>query len=131
MSIRHLDRLLEPKSVVVIGASDRAGSVGNTVWCNIRAGSFAGPIYAVNPKHTTLDAVAVFARPADLPQAPDLAVLCTPPATVPALIEALGRLGTRAAIVMTAGLSAAQKQATLDAARPICCAYLALTALAC
>ena len=118
MSIRHLDRLLEPKSVVVIGASDRAGSVGNTVWCNIRAGTFAGPIYAVNPKHATLDAVGVFARPADLPEAPDLAVLCTPPATVPALIEVLGRLGTRAAIVMTAGLSAAQKQATLAAARP-------------
>jgi acetyltransferase len=72
----------------------------------------------VNPKHATLDGAAVFARVADLPQAPDLAVLCTPAATVPDLIEQLGRLGTRAAIVMTAGLSAAQKQATLDAARP-------------
>ena len=62
MSIRHLDRLLEPKSVVVIGASDRVGSVGNAVWRNLRAGHFAGPIYAVNPKHATLDAVGVFAR---------------------------------------------------------------------
>ncbi|MBC8119161.1 MAG: bifunctional acetate--CoA ligase family protein/GNAT family N-acetyltransferase [Burkholderiaceae bacterium] len=118
MSIRHLDRLLEPKSVVVVGASDRVGSVGATVWRNLRAGHFTGPIYAVNPKHATLEGVAAFARPADLPQAPDLAVLCTPPATVSGLIEELGRLGTRAAIVMTAGLSAAQKQATLDAARP-------------
>ena len=118
MSIRHLDRLLEPKSIVVIGASDRAGSVGATVWRNLRAGLFAGPIYAVNPKHATLDGEAVFARPTDLPQAPELAVLCTPPTTAPGLIEELGRLGTRAAIVMTAGLSAAQKQATLDAARP-------------
>ena len=80
MSIRHLDRVLEPKSVVVIGTSDRVGSVGNTVWRNLRAGHFTGPIDAVNPKHATLDAVSVFARPADLPQAPDLAVLCTPPA---------------------------------------------------
>ena len=118
MSIRHLDRLLEPKSVAVIGASGRAGSVGATVWRNLRAGHFAGPVYAVNPHRATLDGMAVFARPADLPQAPDLAVLCTPPDTVASLIDELGRLGTRAAIVMTAGLSTAQKQAMLDAARP-------------
>ena len=102
----------------MFGASDRVGSVGATVWRNLRTGRFAGPIYAVNPRHATLDDVTVFARPADLPQAPDLAVLCTPPATVAGLIEDLGRLGTRAAIVMTAGLTAAQKQATLAAARP-------------
>ncbi len=118
MSIRHLERLLEPKSVAVFGASNRAGSVGATVWRNLRAGTFAGPIHAVNPKHTTLDGVRVYAHAADLPQPPDLAVLCTPPATVPGLIDELGRRGTRAAIVMTAGLDAAQKQAMLDAARP-------------
>ncbi len=117
MSIRHLDRLLEPKSVAVIGASNRVGSVGATVWRNLRAGRFTGPIQAVNPQHASLDGVAVFARVADLPQVPDLAVLCTPPASVPGLIEELGRRGTRAAIVMTAGLNAAQKQAMLDAAR--------------
>lgn len=118
MSIRHLDRFLEAKSIALFGASDRAGSVGATVWRNLHAGHFAGPIYAVNLKHATLDGVAVFKKPADLPQVPDLAVLCTPPATVPGLIEELARLGTRAAIVMTAGLTAAQKKATLDAARP-------------
>jgi acetyltransferase len=118
MSIRHLDFLLNPASVAVIGASTRAGSVGATVWRNLRGAGFAGPVYAVNPRHATLDGVATFAHPADLPQAPDLAVLCTPPETVPGLIAALGALGTKAAIVMTAGLSAEQKQATLDAARP-------------
>ena len=116
MSILHLDRLLEPGSVVVVGASDRVGSVGATVWRNLRAGGFAGPIYAVNPKHATLDGVAVYARIADLPQVPDLAVLCTPPDTVSGVIEGLGALGTRAAIVMTAGLNATQKKATLEAA---------------
>ena len=118
MSIRHLDRLLEPKSVVVVGASDRAASVGATVWRNLRAGHFAGPIYGVNPKHATLDGLALYARPADLPEAPDLAVLCTPADTVPSLIDELGRLGTRAAIIMTAGLDAEQKKLILDAARP-------------
>ena len=118
MSVRHLDRLLEPASIVVVGASDRAGSVGATVWRNLRAGSFKGPIFAVNAKHATIGGVAAFARAADLPQAPDLAVICTPPDTVAGLIAELGERGTRAAIVMTAGLGSAQKTAMLDAARP-------------
>ncbi|HSC65759.1 MAG TPA: acetate--CoA ligase family protein, partial [Caldimonas sp.] len=118
MSVRHLDRLLEPQSIALVGASARPGSVGATVWRNLRASRFAGPIYPVNPKHAALDGVACHARPEDLPQAPDLAVICTPPATVPALIDAFGRLGTRAAIVMSAGLDAATKEAMLEAARP-------------
>jgi acetyltransferase len=118
MSVRHLDRLLEPKSVAVIGASARPASVGATVWRNLCAGHFAGPIRAVNPKHAQLDGEAVFARPEDLPEVPDLAVICTPPATVAGIVDALGRMGTRAAIVMTAGLGRAEKQAALDAARP-------------
>ena len=118
MSVRHLDRLLEPRSIAVAGASERTGSVGATVWRNLRSSRFAGPIYPVNPKHATLDGVTCHSRPLDLPEAPDLAIVCTPPATVAGLIEAFGRLGTRAAIVMTAGLDAQQKQAMLDAARP-------------
>jgi acetyltransferase len=118
LSIRNLHHLLEPRSVAVFGASTRAGRVGSTVWRNLRAGSFKGPLYAVNPKHTTLDGERVYARAADLPAAPDLAVLCTPPESVPGLIAELGAIGTRAAIVMTAGLTAPQKAAALAAARP-------------
>ena len=68
MSIRHLDRLLEPESVVVVGASSRVGSVGASAWRNLRAGRFQGPIFAVNPKHATHDGEGVFAGPADLPR---------------------------------------------------------------
>jgi acetyltransferase len=118
LSIRNLQRLLEPRSVAVFGASTRAGRVGSTVWRNLRAGTFKGPLYAVNPKHTTLGGERVYARAADLPAAPDLAVLCTPPESVPGLIAELGAIGTRAAIVMTAGLTAPQKAAALSAARP-------------
>jgi acetyltransferase len=117
MSVRHLDRLLEPRSIAVAGASDRPASVGATVWRNLRAG-FRGPLHALNLRLRTLDGQPVFTRPDQLPAAPDLAVLCTPPDTLAALVEQFGRLGTRAAIVMTAGLSPAQKQAVLDAARP-------------
>jgi acetyltransferase len=118
MSIRNLERLLEPRSVAVVGASDRVGSVGATVWHNLNAGQFTGTIYAVNPKHARVGGVAAYARVADLPQVPDLAVLCTPADTVLDLIGELGRLGTRAAIVVTAGLTAAQKKSMLEAARP-------------
>lgn len=118
MTLRHLDRLLTPASVAVFGASERPGAVGTHVWRNLRGGGFAGPLLPVNPKRATVDGVPAFARVADLPQVPDLAVLCTPPDTVPGLVAELGALGTRAAIVVTAGLDAAQKQAALDAARP-------------
>ena len=118
MSIRNVDHLFDPASVAVFGASQRRASVGAKVWTNIRDGGFKGPVYAVNPKHREFDGQAVFARAADLPSVPELAVICTPPATVAGLIDELGSLGTRAAVVLTAGLDAEQKKAMLAAARP-------------
>ena len=117
MSIRHLDSLLQPASVAVIGASDRAGSVGATVWRNLRSGGFEGALYAINHSHATVGGVKAWSRVIALPQVPELAVICTPPAGVAALVRQLGALGTRAVIVMTAGLSTAQRRAVLDAAR--------------
>ncbi len=117
MSIRNLDALFEPASVVVIGASARPARVGSTVWRNLRHGGFPGKLMAVNPNYTELDGIPVVPRVQDLPEAPELAVICTPPATVPGLIADLGALGTRGAVVMTAGLTREQKQAMLDAAR--------------
>ena len=117
MSIRNLDSLFDPASVAVIGASQRPGSVGATVWRNLH-GSYRGALYPVNPKLTELDGVPVAASVAALAHAPELAVICTPAATVPGLIGELGARGTRAAVVITAGLDASQKQAVLDAARP-------------
>ena len=51
MSIRNLDSLFDPASVAVFGASQRPGSVGATVWKNLRSSNFKGALYAVNPKH--------------------------------------------------------------------------------
>jgi acetyltransferase len=118
MSIRHLDSLFDPASVAVFGASERPGSVGATVWRNIREGGYAGCLMAVNPKHATLGGERVYGDVASLPQTPELAVICTPPATVPKLIDDLGQRGCRAAVVLTAGLDKTQQQALLDAARP-------------
>jgi acetyltransferase len=125
MSIRNLDHLLAPHSVAVIGASDRPASIGGTVMRNLLAGGFKGPVWPVNPKHEQVAGQPAYANARRLPQAPDLAIICTPPATVPGLIAELGECGTRAAIVMTAGMAAATDRRgrpltrqMLEAARP-------------
>lgn len=125
MTIRNLKQLFEPTSIAVIGASDRPHSVGATVLHNLVAGGYIGRIHPVNPKHRELAGLEVFPSVARLPQVPDLAVICTPPHTVPGLIKELGKLGTRAAIVLTAGLSSTRdalgrsmRDLMLAAARP-------------
>ncbi|HRH27220.1 MAG TPA: GNAT family N-acetyltransferase [Aquabacterium sp.] len=118
MSIRNLDTLFAPASVAVFGASHRASSVGATVWRNLREGGYQGTLYPVNPKlDGEIDGVPAYASVRSLPAAPDLAVICTPVDTVVTLIKELGERGTRAAVVVTAGMSAEQKQAMLKAAR--------------
>ncbi len=117
MSIRHLDALFDPRSVALIGASDTPSSVGATVWRNLRRGGFEGPCWAVNPRRASVGGEPAFASIAALPHAPELAVVCVPPAAVPGVVAELGERGTRAAVVLTAGLTAAQRQAMLDAAR--------------
>ena len=117
MSIRNLDALFDPAAIAVIGATARAGSIGATVWQTLRSGAFAQRVHAVNLKRGELDGYRVVSHARDLPIVPALAVICTPPATVPRLIEELAGLGTRAAVVMSVGLDPAQKQAMQKAAR--------------
>ena len=125
MSVRNLDRLFQPRSIAVIGASDRERSIGALVMRNLLAAGFAGPVWPVNLRRSEVAGLPAFADVASLPAVPDLAVVCTPAPTVPELIDALGRKGTRAAIVLTAGLNGQRaadgrtlQQAMLDAARP-------------
>jgi acetyltransferase len=125
MSIRNLSYLFSPSSVAVIGASSRPHSVGATVLSNLVEAGFKGDIFPVNLKYDTLLGHKVYRSVADLPATPDLAVICTPPETVVELIEELGKRGTKAAIVLTAGLGSIKdkhgislKQAMLNAATP-------------
>jgi acetyltransferase len=125
MSVRNLEALFQPSSVALIGASDREGSLGFVVLRNLRQGGFRGSIWPVNHRHARVDGLQAWPSVQSLPQVPDLAVVCTPPDTVPALISELGHKGTRAAIVITAGLkqhastgTLTLEQSMLDAARP-------------
>jgi acetyltransferase len=120
VTIRNLERLLAPRSVAFVGASPEPRTVGSIVAHNLLRGGFAGPIWLVNPRHRSIDGVSCFASLADLPEAPDLVVVATPPGFVPAIIADAGARGTRAAVVITAGIGGALRQSVLDAARPYC-----------
>ncbi len=93
MTVRNLDAVFKPASVAIIGASEQLGSVGRVLTENLLE-HFEGPVYLVNPKHRRLFDVEVFHDVEHLPQAPDLAVIATPPNTVPGLIDALAKKGT-------------------------------------
>lgn len=125
MTIRNLDRLFRPKSVVVIGASIQVGTLGHTVFTALVRGGFQGTLYAVNPKGGVIDGHEVYLSLAGLPAAPDLAVIVTPPSTVAVLVSELGALGCKAGVVLSAGFGESQGGAgpryraeMLAAARP-------------
>jgi acetyltransferase len=124
MSIRNFDKLFHPETVALIGAGARPGSVGAVVLRNLRRARFKGELMLVNPHHETLDGMRVYPDIASLPRPADLAIIATPPDTVPGLVAELGAHGTRAAVVITAGFGElgergrALQQAALDAARP-------------
>jgi acetyltransferase len=98
----YLRPLLAPQSVALVGASERPGSLGRTVYENLLNGGFTGELFAVNPHHRRILARAAEPTLAAIGRPVDLAIIATPPATVAAVIEQGARYGLRAAILMTA-----------------------------
>lgn len=111
MGIRQLEYFFEPRSIVVVGASEKATSLGGVVLRNLQAGGFGGSLMAVN-RHRYAQVYGVPCRGSvdDLPEAPDLAVVCTPPETVLPVVRALGRRGVKSTLVLMGGLSRARSQ---------------------
>ena len=103
MDKHYLNRLFEPKSVAVFGASDRSGSVGNLVFKNMIEGDFAGEVYPINPKHDKVQGQKAYADLNSIGKPVDLVVITTPASTVPGIIESCGKYGIRAAVVISAG----------------------------
>ncbi len=124
MSIRNLEHLFEPASVALIGASKRPGSVGSVIARNLFGSGFDGPVLPVHPTHQSIQGVLAYPDVKSLPVTPDLAVIATPPDTVPGLVSELGERGTKAAVVVTAGFAEMGpqgrelQQQVLEAARP-------------
>jgi acetyltransferase len=100
---RPLDPIFSPKSVAVIGATENPGSVGRTILENLIKGGFAGMIYPVNPKRDTVLGVKAYPSIKAVPAKPDLAVIITPPPTVPGIVHDCVEMGVRGAIIISAG----------------------------
>ena len=103
MPAHYLQPLLAPKSVALVGATEREGALGNIVYRNLAGAGLRGALYAVNPKHATLFGAKAYARLAELPEKPDLAVIVTPARTVPGIVREAGAAGIKAAAVLTSG----------------------------
>jgi len=114
MSIRNLDKMFRPRSVAVIGATDKPHSVGAALMTNLLRGGFDGPIVPVNPHLTAVHGIMAYRDVASLPLVPDLAVIATPPDTIGGLIAELGARGSRAAVVLTAGFTEGEAKVGKD-----------------
>jgi acetate---CoA ligase (ADP-forming) len=100
-----LRRVLAPRSVAVIGASRRRGTVGGELFHNLLAGGFTGPVYPVNAKAAAVQSVAAYQSVADLPGPVDLAVLAIPADQVAPVARACAARGVGALVVLSAGFA--------------------------
>jgi acetyltransferase len=98
-----LDPIFAPRSVALVGASERAGSVGRNVLWNLLSSPFGGTLYPVNPKRPNVLGVKSYPSLKDLPEIPDLVVVTTPAESVPALMRESVELGIPGGIVISAG----------------------------
>ncbi|MGV3483503.1 MAG: GNAT family N-acetyltransferase [Planctomycetaceae bacterium] len=113
MSTLNLDKIFSPQRIAVIGASIRPGSVGHSVFQNLVRGGFDGPVYPVNPKYETLDGRRCVASVVDLPETPDLAVICTPADTVAEVVRQCGEAGIFGLVILSAGFREASADGAL------------------
>jgi len=100
MSYNHI---FNPKTIAIIGASQREGSVGNAVFTNLLTQGFSGELYPVNPKQEEIAGVKCFASYQQIPVTPDLAIIIIPAAFVPQSVKEIAQKGTKAVIIISAG----------------------------
>jgi len=98
-----LDPIFKPRSVALVGASERVGSVGRNVLWNLLSSPFGGSILPVNPKRSNILGVRTYPSISALPEVPDLVVITTPAASVPGLLRESVDFGIAGGIVISAG----------------------------
>ena len=103
MPVSNLDSIFKPKSVAVIGASTRPGTVGNDLLVNLIRDKYIGQIYPVNPKAEELHGLKVYPTLAEIPGDVELAVLIVPARAVPGLIDEAKAKGVKGMIIISAG----------------------------
>lgn len=98
-----LDVLFSPKSVALIGATEREGSVGRTILWNLMTNSFGGTIFPVNPKRSSVMGIKAYPSVAEIAEPIDLAIIVTPARTVPGIVRQCVEAGVKGAIIISAG----------------------------
>lgn len=107
---RSVDSLLAPRSVALIGASRREGTVGNVLLRNLRQAGFSGPLVGIHPEAEMIDGVPCFPTLASAPSPIDLAVIAVPSDQVIEAINECGKAGVLGAVVVSAGFAEAGAQ---------------------
>ena len=103
MDSHYLTDLFTPEKIALFGASDRENSVGGVVFKNLLSSGFEGRIFAINPKHDTVQGQPAYASLEAVGESIDLAVVATPAATIPAIVEACGEHGIKMMLILSAG----------------------------
>jgi acetate---CoA ligase (ADP-forming) len=106
--------LLEPRSVAVVGATDRLGSYGDTVLRNLERAGYPGRVWGVHPTRHSVHGRACVPSPVELPEPVDAAIFAIPAAKVPGSLEQAAERGCRGAIVLAAGFGEAPDGAQLE-----------------
>jgi acetate---CoA ligase (ADP-forming) len=98
-----LSRLLHPRTIAVVGATDREGSYAGETLLNLKRLGFEGTVWGINPGRTEAHGVPCFPSLSDLPKAADAVVVAIPAAGVPAAVAEAGSIGCGGAVVYGAG----------------------------
>jgi acetyltransferase len=103
MAVENLDKIFKPKSIAVIGASEKVGSPGYRVFRNLIGSGYEGVVYPVNPNRESVQGVQAYPTIKDVPRIVDLAIIITPAKTVPDILEQCGKRGIKGIVIITAG----------------------------
>jgi acetyl coenzyme A synthetase (ADP forming)-like protein len=104
-AVAAVEHVLRPRSVAIVGASRRPGSIGAAVMANLVAGGFTGPIFPINPHASAIEGLPAYASLRDVPEAPELAVVGVPAAQVIDVAHDCAEAGVSALVVLSAGFS--------------------------
>ncbi|RLI60400.1 MAG: acetyl CoA synthetase subunit alpha [Candidatus Asgardarchaeum californiense] len=103
MSAENLDKIFKPKSIAVIGASNKSGSAGYRIFRNLIGSGYEGVVYPINPNRESVQGVQAFPSVDDLPRVVDLAIIATPAKVVPDITEQCGKRGIKGILIISAG----------------------------
>jgi len=103
MSKNNLDKIFKPKSIAVIGASNKIGSAGYRIFRNIIGSGWEGIVYPINPGAESIQGVQAYPSVLELPKIVDLAIIATPAKTVPDVLDQCGKFGIKGILIISAG----------------------------